>query len=636
MKINQMLYDDKVLLTPSDYAPKDSYTDFYCDNTYCSGACEFDWENSINSPKDDKQYPSHPLFIKRDKIHKLRKNYKVNLPEIKNSISNDNEYIKNKEIKDMLIEAFTFSRLRDYDEPLKYYDYALFSDRAVGSMRYSNSSFLKDYLILWVLELFGKDELISIKEVTQRDSEYSTIGIIYKDFVFMFSLDHRKIKFFRFFYHTEEGLKKNLGKELNFYWLMGYYFNLSYFDKVTLIDKTIETNRFFEDNTKIGVFDRVMWEHSVFYDLYDPKETPKTMPSLFSKLLGNIETEEEKAHRKERKPLEPKKDFKKVSKKDSSSAEPPQKKEDISPDSGGGKSIKARRDLFSFKKKGNAYLFGIYYNGIIAGFRCSVYIYEYNNYRRSEDIYIFYEKVLRKNIEYGNFPKGESIDDINGTIDKILSEAGEGEDGVKNTRLIIPDDSIIRTNPPKYKKDPRVITPDGIDRENMYKISLYDSKEFGYDGFDGPPLLDFLNEFYPLSEWQVTEIKYNHFKATITSDNIAKWATEFGKIHFGYCIPHSKNSITYYYRKGIFGGILKTSFFKPGLEEAKTPSGDNWSLKMFNLKYKTDPQMVAYYGIGGGYKTDKNNKIEISTYGKKISWYDHLEPYGNLTRSIDW
>ena len=327
MKINQMLYDDKVLLKPSDYTPKDSYTDFYCDNTYCSGACEFDWENSINSPKIDKKYPSHPLFIKRDKIHKLRKNHKVNLPEIKNSISNDNEYIKNKEIKDMLIEAFIFSRLHFYDEPLKYYDYALFSDRAVGSMRYSNSSFLKDYFILWVLELFGKDELISIKEVTQRDSEYSTIGIIYKDFVFMFSLDHRKIKFFRFFYHTEEGLKKNLGKELNFYWLMGYYFNLSYFDKVTLIDKTIETNRFFEDNTKIGVFDRVMWEHSVFYDLYDPKETPRTMPSLFSKLLGNIETEEEKAHRKERKPLEPKKDFKKVSKKkDSSSAEPPQKK----------------------------------------------------------------------------------------------------------------------------------------------------------------------------------------------------------------------------------------------------------------------------------------------------------------------
>ena len=45
-----MLYDDKVLLKPSDYAPKNSYTDFYCDNTYCSGACEFDWENSINSP----------------------------------------------------------------------------------------------------------------------------------------------------------------------------------------------------------------------------------------------------------------------------------------------------------------------------------------------------------------------------------------------------------------------------------------------------------------------------------------------------------------------------------------------------------------------------------------------------------
>lgn len=632
MKINQMLYDDKVLLKPSDYAPKDSYTDFYCDNTYCSGACEFDWENSINSPKDDKQYPSHPLFIRRDKIHKLRKNYKVNLPEIKNSISNDNEYIKNKEIKDMLIEAFIFSELYGYDKPLKYYDYALFSDEAVKSISYLNTPFLKDYFILWVSELFGKDELISIKEVREDDPEYSTIGIIYKDFVFILAFSRGKVGCFRFYYHTEEGLKKSLGKELNFYWLMGYYFNLSYQDKKF----SIKSDKAFESNTKIGIFDRVMWEHSVFYDLYDPKETPKTMPSLFSKLLGNIETEEEKAKRKERKPLEPKKDFKKVSKKDSSSAEPPQKKEDISPDSWEGKSIKARYDLFSFKKEGKAYLFGIYYNGIIAGFRCGAYIYVNDVYRRSKEIYVFYEKVLRKNIEYGNFPKGESIDDINGTIDKILSEAGEGEDGVKNTRLIIPDDSITRTAPPKYKKDPRVITPDDIDRGNMYKISLYDPKEFGYDGFDGPPLLDFLNEFYPLSEWQVTEIKYNHFKVTITSDNIAKWATEFGKIHFGYCIPHSKNSITYYYRKDIFAGILKTSFFKPGLEEAKTPSGDNWSLKMFNLKYKTDPQMVAYYGIGGDFKTDKNNKIEISTYGKKISWNDHLEPYGNLTRSIDW
>ncbi len=632
MKINQMLYDDKVLLKPSDYAPKNSYTDFYCDNTYCSGACEFDWENSINSPKDDKQYPSHPLFIRRDKIHKLRKNYKVNLPEIKNSISNDNEYIKNKEIKDMLIEAFIFSELYGYDKPLKYYDYALFSDEAVKSISYLNTPFLKDYFILWVSELFGKDELISIKEVRGDDPEYSTIGIIYKDFVFILAFSRGKVGCFRFYYHTEEGLKKSLGKELNFYWLMGYYFNLSYQDKKF----SIKSDKAFESNTKIGIFDRVMWEHSVFYDLYDPKETPRTMPSLFSKLLGNIETEEEKAHRKERKPLEPKKDFKKVSKKDSSSAEPPQKKEDISPDSGEGESIKAIRDLPSFKKWGKAYLFGIYYNGIIAGFRCGAYIYVNDVYRRSENIYIFYEKVLRKNIEYGNFPKGESIDDINSTIDKILSEAGEGEDGVKNTRLIIPDDSITRTAPPKYKKDPRVITPDDIDRGNMYKISLYDPKEFGYDGFDGPPLLDFLNEFYPLSEWQVTEIKYNHFKVTITSDNIAKWATEFGKIHFGYCIPHSKNSITYYYRKDIFAGILKTSFFKPGLEEAKTPSGDNWSLKMFNLKYKTDPQMVAYYGIGGDFKTDKNNKIEISTYGKKISWNDHLEPYGNLTRSIDW
>ena len=596
MKINQMLYDDKVLLKPSDYAPKDSYTDFYCDNTYCSGACEFDWKNSINSPKDDKQYPSHPLFIKRDKIHKLRKNHKVNLPEIKNSISNDNEYIKNKEIKDMLIEAFIFSELYGYDKPLKYYDYALFSDEAITK----SICILKDYFILWVLELFGKDELISIKEVRGDDPEYSTIGIIYKDFVFIFAFSRGEVGCFRFYYHTEDGLKKSLGKELNFYWLMGYYFNLSYRDKMF----SIISGKAFERNTKIGVFDRVMWEHSVFYDLYDPKETPRTMPSLFSKLLGNIETEEEKAHRKERKPLEPKKDFNNTKRKEKSHSMPPPKEETPAKEC----ESEGNSFLHPIDDVSGAYagLGGVLYNGIVLG--------TFKSYGRSGGIsgyiFIFYREVLEKNIEYGNIPN----QDIRGFAYSLVQGLMEKNDTI-DYLVILPDDEEM------------------IRKENIYLSAPRENKRNIH-------LVDYMNRFYPVSMWKDTTFKHEPYKTTITSENIADWATEFGKIHFGYCIPHSKNSVTYYYQKNLNFAPRKNDYLKH-MGSARSayptaPKKESWEIKVFDFEYELPPKEVAYYGKGGKYKTGENNKIQFYTYGKKMTWHDSIEQDRALTRGIDW
>lgn len=598
MKINQMLYDDKVLLKPSDYVPKDSYTDFYCDNTYCSGACEFDWKNSINSSKDDKQYPSHPLFIKRDKIHKLRKNYKVNLPEIKNSISNDNEYIKNKEIKDMLIEAFIFSELRDHDKPLKYYNYALFSDEAITKRHYYGSCILKDYFILWVLELFGKDELINIKEVRGDDPEYSTIGIIYKDFVFMFAFSRGEVGCFRFFYHTKEGLKKNLGKELNFYWLMGYYFNLSYRDKMF----SIKSDKAFERNTKTGIFDRVMWEHSVFYDLYDPKETPKTMPSLFSKLLKSIETEEKKANRKNRGSLEPKKDFNNVKQKEKSSSTPPPKEELPAKDcENEGTTFLGPIDDIN----GYAPLGGVLYNGIVLGV--------FRSYGRGDGkksyIFVFHREVLEKNIEYGNVPN----QDIRGFALSLVQRLIK--DGTIDYFVILPDDEEM------------------IRKKNIYWTHPSDNKKRIH-------LVDFVHEFYPITMWKDTTFKHEPYKTTITSENIAEWATEFGKIHFGYCIPHSKNSVTYYYKKGLYFVSRKNNNLKHlgSMRSAHptTPKKESWEIKVFDFEYELPRQEVAFYGKGGKYKTGENNKIQFYTYGKKMTWHDSIEQDRSLTRGIDW
>lgn len=292
MKINQMLYDDKVLLKPSDYAPKDSYTDFYCDNTYCSGACEFDWENSINSPKDDKQYPSHPLFIKRDKQYDLFKKHKITKHDHitrKNVLVIKPKYrsypiTQASKSMDAIIEKAT----RDLGtrQGSKANDYVLFDARAWEFPTVGMNTF-----ILWVLEHF--QNIRAIRQSGYDDSLYAptnydshvlkTFGFLWDDFFMSVSIKSKAKQRGRFddersfldtgeveilnisFYFAKEN-KELKGKCLNFIWLLNNHNYMKFLREKHNIfynEKTpLNKNFLFES---FNVLSLAMQRHSVDY-----------------------------------------------------------------------------------------------------------------------------------------------------------------------------------------------------------------------------------------------------------------------------------------------------------------------------------------------------------------------------------
>ncbi|MCZ6159026.1 hypothetical protein [Campylobacter ureolyticus] len=256
MKINQMLYDDKVLLKSSDYTPKDSYTDFYCDNTYCSGACEFGWENSINSPKDDKQYPSHPLFIKRDKQYDLFKKHKITKYDHitrKNVLVIEPKYrsypiTQASKSMDAIIEKAT-QDFKKQDPNIEQYlkgtidkasDYVLFDARAWDFPTVGMNTF-----ILWVLEHF--QNIRAIRQSAYSDSlifaasydsyVLKTFGFLWDDFFMSVSikskakqkgshddersfLDTGEVEILNISFYFAKENEELKGKCLNFIWLL--------------------------------------------------------------------------------------------------------------------------------------------------------------------------------------------------------------------------------------------------------------------------------------------------------------------------------------------------------------------------------------------------------------------------------
>ncbi len=289
MKINQMLYDDKVLLKPSDYAPKDSYTDFYCDNTYCSGACEFDWENSINSPKEDKQYPSHPLFIKRDKQYDLFKKHKIT--KYDPTVRNDVLVIKPKyrsypitqasKSMDAIIEKTT--KDLGVGQSSKANDYVLFDARAWEFPTVGMNTF-----VLWVLEHFQNIRAIRQSEyavLTSYSNSYvlKTFGFLWDDFFMSVSikskakkrgrsddersfLDTGEVEILNISFYFAKENEELKGKCLNFIWLLNNHNYMKFIREKHNIfynEKTpLNKNSLFE---RFNVLCLAMQRHSVDY-----------------------------------------------------------------------------------------------------------------------------------------------------------------------------------------------------------------------------------------------------------------------------------------------------------------------------------------------------------------------------------
>lgn len=302
MKINQMLYDDKVLLKPSDYAPKDSYTDFYCDNTYCSGACEFDWENSINSPKDDKQYPSHPLFIKRDKQYDLFKKHKITKYDYitrKNVLVIEPKYRSYpvtgaSKSMDAIIEKAT-QNFKKQDPNIEQYlkdaidkanDYVLFDARAWEFPTVGMNTF-----ILWVLEHFQnirairQSEYVNSAGFSLNYNSYvlKTFGFLWGDFFMSVSikssakqegdykderafLDTGEVEILNISFYFAKENEELKGKCLNFIWLLNNHNYMKFIREKHNIfynEKTpLNKNSLFEN---FNVLCLAMQRHSVDY-----------------------------------------------------------------------------------------------------------------------------------------------------------------------------------------------------------------------------------------------------------------------------------------------------------------------------------------------------------------------------------
>ena len=626
MKINQMLYDDKVLLKPSDYVPKDSYTDFYCDNTYCSGSCEFDWENSINSPKEDKQYPSHPLFIKRDKQYDLFKKHKIT--KYDPTVRNDVLVIKPKyrsypitqasKSMDAIIEKTT--KDLGVGQSSKANDYVLFDARAWEFPTVGMNTF-----VLWVLEHFQNIRAIRQSEyavLTSYSNSYvlKTFGFLWDDFFMSVSikskakkrgrsddersfLDTGEVEILNISFYFAKENEELKGKCLNFIWLLNNHnymkflrekHNIFYNEKAPL-----NKNSLFEG---FNVLCLAMQRHSVDYrfvfneaklkntgylltGLKVKELYPKPMPVIIRDILAlkpsqktddgislGADTKKKRDKNKKTKVSTPNNKPKTIP---TNEIKDELKKGGNPLSKGEDKFLPEERPLLdsSLRFLGNERIkkyekiFGITKGN--TDFACE-------DLSENECLIssIMSAKAFVKNVDFGVFNIGKSI--VENFRKIVTSPAGE-------TYFV--NCFIERTTK--------------AERDRLFKANL------------GKP---------PQNNHKTFTVKYNQGVLKMVADGpfIAD-DIELNRIYLYegyYCIPKARNKIVFYHLKSTNSPI---PFVK---------SGESWEQKYFIIfdinkdelkkaKYKTRKTDKTFYN-------DETQKITLNLYGKKVEYKDAL------------